>query len=69
MLKLIADTVMNNNFQNKSPLPSKSLATNALLKVDIVTCRYINKDEIAMYRTNVLYEIIAIIAIIINEIV
>lgn len=60
MLKPIAEIVINSNFQNKSPLLSKSLATKALLKVVIVKCRYINNEVIDTYRINVLQEIIPI---------
>ena len=60
MLKPIAEIVINSNFQNKSPLLSKSLATKALLKVVIVKCRYINNEVIDTNRINVLQEIIPI---------
>ena len=60
MLKPIAEIVINSNFQNKSPLLSKSLATKALLKVVIVKCRYINNEVIDTYRINVLLSIIPI---------
>lgn len=60
MLKPIAEIIINSNFQNKSPLLSKSLATKALLKVVIVKCRYINNEVIDTNRINVLQEIIPI---------
>lgn len=60
MLKPIAEIVINSNFQNKSPLLSKSLATKALLKVVIVKCRYINNEVIDTNRINVLQDIIPI---------
>lgn len=60
MLKPIAEIVINSNFQNKSPLLSKSLATKALLKVVMVKCRYINNEVIDTYRINALQEIIPI---------
>ena len=60
MLKPIAEIVINSNFQNKSPLLSKSLATKALLKVVIVKCRYISNEVIDTNRINVLHEIIPI---------
>lgn len=69
MLKPIAEVVINSNFQNKSPLLSKSLATNALLKVVMVKCRYINNEVIDTYRINVLQEIIPITINIAKEIV
>ena len=69
MLKPIAEIVINSNFQNKSPLLSKSLATKALLKVVIVKCRYINNEVIDTYRINALQEIIPITINIAKEIV
>ena len=60
ILKPIADIVINSNFQNRSPLLSKSLATNALLNVVIVKCRYINNEVIDTNRINVLQDIIPI---------
>lgn len=69
MLKPIAEIVINSNFQNKSPLLSKSLATKALLKVVIVKCRYINNEVIDTNRINVLQEIIPISINIAKEIV
>lgn len=60
MLKPIAEIIINSNFQNKSPLLSKSLATKALLKVVIVKCRYISNEVIDTNRVNVLQEIIPI---------
>ena len=57
ILKPIADIVINSNFQNRSPLLSKSLATNALLNVVIVKCRYINNEVIDTNRINVLQDI------------
>ena len=68
MLKPIADININSNFQNKSPLLSKSLATKALLKVVIVKCRYINNEIIDTYRINVLQEIIPITINIVKKI-
>ena len=69
MLKPIAEIVINSNFQNKSPLLSKSLATKALLKVVIVKCRYISNEVIDTNRINVLQEIIPITINITKEIV
>lgn len=69
MLKPIAEIVINSNFQNKSPLLSKSLATKALLKVVIVKCRYINNEVIDTNRINALQEIIPITINIAKEIV
>ena len=69
MLKPIAEIVINSNFQNKSPLLSKSLATKALLKVVIVKCRYINNEVIDTNRINALEEIIPITINIAKEIV
>lgn len=69
MLKPIAEIVINSNFQNKSPLLSKSLATKALLKVVIVKCRYISNEVIDTNRINVLQEIIPITINIAKEIV
>ena len=60
MLNPIAEIIINSNFQNKSPLLSKSLAPKALLKVVIVKCRYINNEVIDTNRINVLQEIIPI---------
>ena len=60
ILKPIADIVINSNFQNRSPLLSKSLATNALLNVVTVKCRYINNEVIDTNRINVLQDIIPI---------
>ena len=69
MLKPIAEIVINSNFQNKSPLLSKSLATKALLKVVIVKCRYISNEVIDTNRINALQEIIPITINIAKEIV
>ena len=69
MLKPIAEIVINSNFQNKSPLLSKSLATKALLKVVIVKCKYINNEVIDTNRINALQEIIPITINITKEIV